>query len=164
MREQQLDDVMTGLRIEVAGGLVGKDNDRLVGERARDRDALLLSAGQLRRIVMAAILEADFDQQIACAGRRVAPAGDFHRHQNVLERRQRRDEMKGLKDEPDLRAAQPRQFVFAETSDVGPVDQNRSASTGRRARRSGPSSVDLPLPDGPTIASRCPEGTVRSRG
>ena len=27
-----------------------------------------------------------------------------------------------------------------------------------------PSSVDLPLPDGPTMASRCPDGTARSMG
>ena len=27
-----------------------------------------------------------------------------------------------------------------------------------------PSNVDFPLPDGPTMASRCPDGTARSIG
>ena len=35
------------LRVEVAGGLVGEHDARLGDERARDRDALLLSARQL---------------------------------------------------------------------------------------------------------------------
>ena len=53
--EQQVDDVAAGRAVEVAGRLVGQQDRRVVGERARDRDALLLAARELRRIVMAAI-------------------------------------------------------------------------------------------------------------
>ena len=39
--------------VQVSGRLVGEQERRIVGERARDRDALLLAARELRRIVMA---------------------------------------------------------------------------------------------------------------
>ena len=42
--EQQLDDVVTGLCVEVAGRLVGEDQRRARGRRAGDGDALLLAA------------------------------------------------------------------------------------------------------------------------
>ena len=57
--EQQLDDRVAGGGIEVAGGLVGEQQRRIVGQRAGDGDALLLAAGELRRIVMAAVGQAD---------------------------------------------------------------------------------------------------------
>ncbi len=37
--------------VEIAGGLVGEDEDGAVGERAGDGDALLLAAGELARPV-----------------------------------------------------------------------------------------------------------------
>ena len=40
-----------GARVEIAGRLVGEQDARRVGDRARDRDALLLAAGQFRRPV-----------------------------------------------------------------------------------------------------------------
>ena len=49
------------LRVERAGGLVGQDDPRIVDERARDRDALLLSAGELARLVFLAARQADRD-------------------------------------------------------------------------------------------------------
>ena len=45
-------------RVEVAGRLVGEQNRRLVDERARDRDALLLTAGELVRHVVIARAQA----------------------------------------------------------------------------------------------------------
>ena len=110
MAEQQLDDVVAGGAVEIARRLVREHDHRLVGQRPRDRDALLLAARQLRRVVMAAILEPDFDEQAARARGGIAPPGDFHRHEDVLERGQRRDEMKGLEHEADLLAAQPREL------------------------------------------------------
>ena len=49
---QQLHHLRTVLRVEIAGGLVGQQNQRLAHHRARDRDALLLAPGQLRGVVM----------------------------------------------------------------------------------------------------------------
>ena len=52
-------DLDAGARVEVAGRLVGEDDRRLVDQRARDRDALLLAARQLVRDVVIALAEAD---------------------------------------------------------------------------------------------------------
>ena len=44
---ERLKDVLGGARVEIAGRLVGEQDARRVGDRARDRDALLLAAGKL---------------------------------------------------------------------------------------------------------------------
>ena len=62
--EQQLDDRLPGGAVEIAGRLVGEQDRRIVGERPRDRDALLLAARELRRVVMAAIGQTDFVEQL----------------------------------------------------------------------------------------------------
>ena len=112
--QQQVDDVPAVRAVEIAGRLVGQDQRRIVGQRARDRDALLLAARELRRVVMPAIVQPDFVEQRLRARRRIPPAGDLHRHQDVLERRQRRHQVEELEDEADLLAAQPRQRVLVE--------------------------------------------------
>ena len=43
---EKLDDGRAGLAVEVAGGLIGQDDRRLVGERSGDGDALLFAAAQ----------------------------------------------------------------------------------------------------------------------
>ena len=43
--------VVGGVRVEIAGRLVGQQDARRIGDRARDRDALLLAAGEFRRPV-----------------------------------------------------------------------------------------------------------------
>ncbi len=49
---EQVDDLVAGHAVEIARGLIGQQNRGIVRERARDRDALLLAARQLRRIVV----------------------------------------------------------------------------------------------------------------
>src|SRR5262245_53786520 len=46
---EQVHDLERQIGIEVAGRLVGEDDDGIVHERARDRDALLLAARELER-------------------------------------------------------------------------------------------------------------------
>jgi len=99
---------------------------RIIGERAGERDTLLLASGQLRRIVMGAPRQAHFLEQHLGARPRVGGARDLHRHGDVLVGGQRRDEVKELKDESDLLAAKPRERVFVEPRDVDAVDQHLS--------------------------------------
>ena len=54
---EQCDDLLGGTAVERAGRLVGEEDMRVVDERARDRHALLLAAGQLRRLVPGALGE-----------------------------------------------------------------------------------------------------------
>jgi hypothetical protein len=77
--------------------------------------------------------QADLVEQRLCARLGVAGAGDLHRHGDVLERRERRDEVKELEDEADLLATESGEAVFAELGDVDAVDQHVT-----RARRVQP--------------------------
>ena len=58
-REQQIDDLRSGLLVEIAGRLVGEDDPGARRERARDGDALLLAARKLARIVGQPVAEPD---------------------------------------------------------------------------------------------------------
>ena len=111
------------------GRLVGQQDRGLVRQRARDRDALLLAAGELRRIVMAARAEADFRQQRVGPRARIRRAGDLERHAHVLPRGERRQQVEELEDEADALAAEPREIVFRHRRDVGAVDDD---APGRR--------------------------------
>ena len=64
---QRVEHVLGGVRVEIAGRLVGQQNPRRIGNRARDRDALLLAARELRRPVREALLEAEIGEQIGRA-------------------------------------------------------------------------------------------------
>ncbi len=57
--EQQLTDARAGDGVEIAGGLVREQHRRPRDEGAGDCHALLLTAGELARIVAGAIAEAD---------------------------------------------------------------------------------------------------------
>ena len=72
--------------------------------------------------------------------------------------------MEELEDEPDLLAAQAREAVLVEPRDVDAVDRITLPLEGASRPAMSPSSVDLPLPDGPVIASDWPAATSRSSG
>ena len=61
--EQQVDHLLAGLAVEIAGRLVGEDDLRARAQRAGDGDALLLAAGELRREMIGAMRQADLGQQ-----------------------------------------------------------------------------------------------------
>src|SRR5258708_28626349 len=58
------EDDVGGVLVEVAGGLVGEDQGRLVGERARHADALLLAAGELRRPMVESLRQPELAEQL----------------------------------------------------------------------------------------------------
>ena len=57
--EQEIDDLLAGGLVEIAGRFVRHQDSRIGRQRAGQRDALLLAAGQLRGIMMQPIAEAD---------------------------------------------------------------------------------------------------------
>ena len=113
-RDQQFQHMLAVLRVEIAGGLVGQQNRRTHHERASQGDALLLAAGKLDRVMIAAIEQADAFEQFARALGTVdaIAAGQFIRQQNVLFSGQCGQQMIGLKHEADFAAAQQRHAVF----------------------------------------------------
>ena len=50
-------DLDTGAAVEIAGRLIGKQQFRIVDQRARDRDPLLLATGELARMMIFAAVE-----------------------------------------------------------------------------------------------------------
>src|SRR5574341_828687 len=96
--DQQLKDVFAVPRIQVARRLVGQQNLRIVGEGARDGYALLLAAGKLRGIMMAAIVQSNFVEQSLRAFAGARNTHDLHRRQDILVSRERWDQVEGLKE------------------------------------------------------------------
>ena len=54
-----------GFGVEHAGGLIGEDDGRIAGQRARHRHALLFAAAQVFRQVVHPLRQADARQQVA---------------------------------------------------------------------------------------------------
>ena len=72
--------MLSSRAVEVAGRLVGQDQLRPRRERARERDALLLAAGELPRIMGEAMREPDRIQAFFRARERVRGAGKLQRN------------------------------------------------------------------------------------
>jgi hypothetical protein len=87
-----MEHVIRGFRIEIAGRLVGEQKPRHVGDRARDRDPLLLAAGEFSRPVRQAFGQAEVDNnslaRLYAFG--TPEAADHLRQHDVLDRRELR--------------------------------------------------------------------------
>ena len=162
--DEQLEHAPAVLRIEVAGRLVGDEKRRAVDERAGDRAALQLAAGELLRVVAQAAGRARRAASSARAARlrrRSALAAEQQRQRDVLEQRQRRQQVEELEDEADALAPDPGQLVVAKASPGPRTPGARSRTIGRSIAPHRCSSVDLPQPDGPTSATNSPCTTSR---
>ena len=120
--EQQLDDALAGHRVEIAGRLVREQHGRPRHERACNGDTLLLAARQLSRIVLAARREIDLREHFGRRAARIRQAGQLQRQHHVLDRRQRRDQVKALKDEADMPRAHGCTAVLVERRQLGAVE------------------------------------------
>src|SRR5215208_1091206 len=149
----QLHDPDRGLGIEVAGGLVGQQQWRVVDERARDRHALLLAAGQLVRQVVKLGGEADHAQDVGhlAADLLARLADDLERVGDVVVDRAARQQLVVLEYGPDVAP----QVGHARTRDLaerlaGDVDLalgglqllHQQADAGRLAAAGGPDEED----------------------
>src|SRR5262249_28984201 len=95
-------------------------------QRTRDRDALLLAAGKLVRVVLDAILQADgserLDGQPPPLGRmRTAFLCVEQRQLDVLDRGRARQQVEALEHESDLLVADRRQLVVGQPRYVAAV-------------------------------------------
>ena len=104
LAEQEVGDLPAGRLVEIAGRLVGDQHQRIGRQRAGNRHALLLAAGQLAGIVGDAVAEPDRLELARGDRERVAMAGEFQRHRDVFQRRHVGDQMEGLEDDADIAA------------------------------------------------------------
>src|SRR6185436_13714464 len=93
------------MRVEVSGRLVGQHARRLGDQRARERAALALAAGELARLMLEAMTEADLRQDLLRPLESTFPVfpSDQQRHCHVLERRKFRQQVVELVDEAERR-------------------------------------------------------------
>ena len=92
------------LGVERRGDLVEQHHVRLHHQRARDRDALLLAARELVRMLVRLLLEPDLRQQHVRArlGLAAAELADASRRErDVVEHGQVREQVELLEDHPD---------------------------------------------------------------
>src|SRR6266852_1570390 len=118
------DDCFVGF-VEVAGGLVGKNNLRLVDQRARDSHALLLTTGKLRGEMRQPVAKAHSLQRFLSL-LFVRDAMEILREHHVFQRRKIRHEMELLEDEAHFFRAVTYQLAFAEFRKIDAVDNYMS--------------------------------------
>ena len=147
-------DLFAGRFVELAGRLVGEQQPRAVGERARDRDALHLAAGELRRPMVGAGGEADVLEQLASFAAAVracdTPASDcgsstFSAAVSIGSRKNR------WKTKPICRS-RSRLRCASDSRETSWPSKSSVPDEGASTQPSMCSSVDLPQPDGPRIA------------
>ena len=101
-------------------------------EGPSERDTLLLAAGELDRVVVETVGEADTFEQGEGTGHAVGfiVGVEFVGEQNVFERGERGDELVGLEDEADGAATYLGEFIFGEVGDGGAVDEDVAGGWG----------------------------------
>ena len=133
---EHLHDFVAGLGVEVTGRLVGQDDVGVVDQRAGDRDALLLAAGELRRAVIEPVAQADqpghLDRPLLRLGADLAGALVGQRKLDVLEDRVLLDQVVRLEDEAEVAAADLGELVVVEPGDVAAAQEVLAARWGGR--------------------------------
>ena len=134
-------------RVEIPGRLVRENDVRPVGQGARQRDPLLLPAGQLRRSGSVLLGNAEIAQQLVRRPTSLpAPPADQQQGElDVLDRRKGRHEIEELEHEADLAATENRQLRLAQAVDTVTVEPDlpcrRSIEPGQQVEQGG-----LPAP------------------
>src|SRR5450759_3828468 len=124
-RPDQLEDIIPGVEVEVAGGLVGDDDGRLVEEGTGNRHALLLATRDLLGTVALEVAQVEVAHQVGDAihGSRTL-SGDAQWQGDVLGRGQVGDQVEELEDEADLLPAEDRPAALIHGRDVVALDQH----------------------------------------
>jgi len=124
-RFEELEDRLTGLRVEISRRLVGHDHGGVGHQSPGDRHALLLTAGELLGTVPEAIFETHLGESRLRAGPSLGLAAALieERHLDVLDDGEFADQVEGLKDEADAAPADAAQFVVGESGDVVAIEE-----------------------------------------
>ena len=118
--------VGAGLRVEIACRLVRQQDRRIHRQRARNGDALALSARQLVRKMVHARGQLHEVEQLARAivDLLPRPAAQVQRQRHVLDARQARQQIEELKDEAELVPPHRRQPIVCEAVEALAVERD----------------------------------------
>ena len=133
---EQLHDVDGGGRVEVSGRLVGQQHLRAVDQSARDRDALLLTTGQLVREPLLLAGEADEREHLGHGLLDEPARGSDHlqREGDVLEDGLVRQQPEVLEDRADV-TAEVRHLAVRQRAQV--AAEHDDAAVARASLRAG---------------------------
>jgi len=128
-------DGVAGVRVEVAGGLVGEDDARAVDQSAGNGGALLLAAGELAGPVFGAIGQVHRLEggQRALSALLARNAAVDHRQLYVLHHVELGQQIEELEHEPDLAVANRRKLPRRRSFDHHIVQPDGSVSGGIQA-------------------------------
>jgi hypothetical protein len=122
---QHVHDLLAGGGVEVAGGLVGEDDVRVVDQRSGDRHPLLLTAGELIGPVVQPVGEPDHpghvDRPLLVLLREFAAPLVGQGELDVLGDGVLLDQVVRLEDEADVSAPDLRELVVVELGDITPA-------------------------------------------
>src|SRR6185437_8278815 len=119
--------------IEIAGRLVGKQEQRPGRERPADRDPLLLTAGELLRVASEQFAQSQPLHELGVPDG-IMLAGDARLEGEVVLDREARDQVELLEHEPEPVAAQRRASGVGEVGDGGAVEPDLAAIGGIEPR------------------------------
>ena len=123
------------LGIQVARGLVGQHDGRLVDERARQSYALLLASGKLGGTMPQTLGQAEkIGDAVEVRGIAVAVAGNFAARSSILRTRvERRQQVEFLEDESDLALAHAGALGVGERGQVVAIEHDAAAVGARQS-------------------------------
>ena len=115
---------MRGGGVEGGSGFVGKQQRRVGGQRTGNADALLLAAGELLRVALAFVSQADEVQQLlhALGALLLADALQLQRVFNIAGRGARVHQVELLENHADI-AANAAQLFLGHADDIGVIKQ-----------------------------------------
>ena len=124
-------------RVEVAGRLVRDKQRRIRRERSGDRDPLLLTTrdggGELPRLVGETDAAEQLERPLAPLARRPEPA-ELHGQDDVVDQRDRRQQLEELEDDADRPSPPLRRRPLAQVVHCRPVDPDLAARRAVDAR------------------------------
>jgi len=119
-----------GAGIERGSGLIGEEDFRVSGQRAGQRDTLLLSSAEIGGKGGGFVVKLHLFEQVErlAASDRAANSFQLQCDFDIFNRGKRGKEIEGLKDEPNVIEADAGQFALAETGDLFACDLNAAGS------------------------------------
>ena len=138
-----VEQVLGGVGVEVGGGFVGQDEFGLGGQGAGHGDALLLSSRELAGAAVEAVAQAHGLQQLYGPFRAFGfgPALQVHDKLHVLQGREHRQQVVGLKDKTDVMQPEVNDLTGFQRPQIGAVDDHRAGGgpvqTAQEVQESG---------------------------
>jgi hypothetical protein len=123
----ELDDRGSRACIQIAGGLIGEQDLGPATETPGEGNALLLTSGELYRIVMFPPGQAYPGQQVSSARGDIGLTPQLERYLHIFLRGEGRHQLKGLKHETDLFGSEPGSFILAQRVQLLAIEVHRAA-------------------------------------